>query len=457
MLVSIGSAVNVPFVFDENSNDLASCYSVGDLERIHAASPYVANVPSIYSASSEDDVIHAMTVGGRSFAHLKQITQRELEDIFNSRVEPDNPDVRGEALRLAAQYPGYLSIDQICSVYEYMKWGSDHSKGWSYVQDPRGKDYYGYANETLNVGKKSGCSGAGDCDDFAILMSALIEAVGGTTRIVLAYDESVGHAYTEVYLGQIDQENKPVETIIIWLRQKYNVKEIYTHIDSETKEVWLNLDWGEDIEGDSHPGGKLFEGSEHVIVSIRDEYDKIPLNAPERFNPYTEIKSDTGDKSQVESVVKPQEYSPPITRTSLVNVDAEDLIEQGMSLHENGKLEDAIECYDMAIDIDPLSYPAWELKGLALKGLNDYEGAIDCFDQAINIDPSLDFAWRDEGEVFYAIGCYQDAVYCFEKAVEWNNCGSYWGMMGDALMALGRHADASHAFSQEQALGANCS
>jgi len=68
---------------------------------------------------------------------------------------------------------------------------------------------------------RAGCVGGGDCDDFAILMSALIESVGGTTRIILARNSSTGgHAYTEVYLGNLSEQNNQVEDIIAWLKQE---------------------------------------------------------------------------------------------------------------------------------------------------------------------------------------------------------------------------------------------
>ena len=70
------------------------------------------------------------------------------------------------------------------------------------MRDPRGIDYFAYANETLKVGEKANCVDVGDCDDFAILMSALIESIGGTTRVILAHNNSTGgHAFAEVYLG----------------------------------------------------------------------------------------------------------------------------------------------------------------------------------------------------------------------------------------------------------------
>jgi hypothetical protein len=129
-----------------------------------------------------------------------------FENTFYIRVEPANSRVHEEALVLVSKFPGDLTIDQISSIYNYLKNGEGSIKCWSYARDPSGIDYHMFANESLKVGERAGCAGTGDCDDFSILMSALVESIGGTTRIILARNNStVGHAYTEVYLGRLMQ------------------------------------------------------------------------------------------------------------------------------------------------------------------------------------------------------------------------------------------------------------
>lgn len=454
LIAGSGMAANIPYVFVEDpfGSDLASCSSE-DLENIHASSPALAEIPSISSLSDEDVVEFSDTGGGETLGSKRKISVGELKEIFNSRVEPDNSEVHREGLRLASRYPGYLSISQICSVYEYLKKGDGTRNSWSYVQDPRGRDYYSYANETLAVGRDTGCSGVGDCDDFAILMSALIESIGGTTRIVLAYDKGVGHAYTEVYLGRLSAEERSVETIIVWLKQRYNADEIFTHIDSDNKDVWLNLDWGTDFSGDAHPGSGLFRGDQHIIVSIRDDFHKIPLNPPAGFR-LVRPESDATLAHPKDAMVSEEMSRPAKEPPSGAGVD--DWINQGIALNNEGMYEDAVRCYEEAIELDPSNYPAWELKGLALRSIGRYQGALECFDRAIGIDPAQDYAWRDKGELLYTIGLYQEAVICFDRAIQIQPCASYWNMKGEALMALGRHAEASDAFVRGQMLGEYC-
>ena len=98
---------------------------------------------------------------------------------------------------------------------------------------------------------------AGDCGDFAILMSALVESIGGTTRIILASNNTTGgHAYAEVYLGQLNDPNSQVDAVINWLRQDFETDKIFVNINTSTKEVWLNLDWWPDQAGNPHPGSQ---------------------------------------------------------------------------------------------------------------------------------------------------------------------------------------------------------
>ncbi|NMC10469.1 MAG: hypothetical protein GYA39_05775 [Methanothrix sp.] len=52
-------------------------------------------------------------------------------------------------------------------------------------------------------------------------------------------------------------------------------------MDTETKEVWLNLDWGADEKGYAHPGGPFFQGDRYINLNVRDRYGKTPLNLPE--------------------------------------------------------------------------------------------------------------------------------------------------------------------------------
>jgi S-layer protein (TIGR01567 family) len=280
IVLLIGSAVaaDVPFVFDGNAFGVAG-YSQDQIEQASASSSDLNDVPFVSSLSDNETLEFPITGGGSAPGSVTEKKVGELKATLDARVEPGESRVREEATVLALKYPGDLTIDQIASIYSYLKNGDGTKKGWGYVRDPRGIDDFGFANKTLKIGDRANCVGGGDCDDFAILMSALIESIGGTTRIILARNNTEGgHAYAEVYLGNLKEPNDQVEGIINWLKQKFNTDKIYTHIDTETKDVWLNLDWGADEMGNMHPGGPFFSGDKHIVINIRDKYAKTPLN-----------------------------------------------------------------------------------------------------------------------------------------------------------------------------------
>jgi hypothetical protein len=278
ILSGLALAEDIPYIFDETFSD-ATVYTSAQLESMRAGSPYLASVPSV-SAPRDDEILEfPVTGGGNAPGSKTEKKVIDLKKIFDSRVEPENPLVRDEAVGLVARYPGDYTIDQISSIYTYLK------EDWHYIRDPRGVDYYMYANETLRVGARANCIGAGDCDDFAILMSALVESVGGTTRIILARNNSTGgHAFAEVYLGRLDAKNSHVIEVINWLKRQFQTDKIYSHVDTDTKDVWLNLDWGADEKGNAHPGGPFYLGDKYMVLCIRDQYGNTPPNVQENAN-----------------------------------------------------------------------------------------------------------------------------------------------------------------------------
>ncbi|CAD8174781.1 unnamed protein product [Paramecium pentaurelia] len=93
--------------------------------------------------------------------------------------------------------------------------------------------------------------------------------------------------------------------------------------------------------------------------------------------------------------------------------EAERLLNEGVALNNLNKYQDAIECYDKAISINPKYDKAWSNKGDALNNLNKYQDAIECLDKAISINPKFDSAWNNKGSALNNLNKYQDAIECF--------------------------------------------
>jgi hypothetical protein len=312
VILLFGSCVasDVPFVFDETASGVAG-YTSDKIEKISTSSSDLAGVPQADTPSNDEILEFPTTGGGGSPGDKTETKVDELNRTINSKVEPDNDVVYSMAHQLAALHNGDFTIDQVDEIYSYLKYGNDSIRAWSYSRDTRGVDKFNSASESLNYGNHAKCVGSGDCDDFAILIASLVESIGGTTRVIFARNSiSGGHAYTEVYLGRLDDPNGNVEEIISWLKQNYDTDKIFTHIDTDTRDVWLNLDWGPDEKGNAHPGGPFFKGDKHYIISVRDRFAKATMKPPEKSNKPPKLLSLKSDK------ISPQEIGTDITWTA---------------------------------------------------------------------------------------------------------------------------------------------
>jgi hypothetical protein len=202
-------------------------------------------------------------------------------------------------MTIAADYPGEYNINQVCAIYDELANG-----GWYYYSDPSSGDSYQDANLSLQRGKIGNTIGRGNCNDFAILMAALIESLGGSTRITFAYDiqNANGHAYAEVYLG--NDRSSQIEDMYTWLKNEYNIREL-SGINKTGNEVWLNLDWGF-----GHPGGSYFgEGSQRVFRAILwQSAQKVPpqiipiIDNMENASNWEVIKDNNGSTINISSI-----------------------------------------------------------------------------------------------------------------------------------------------------------
>lgn len=190
---------------------------------------------------------------------------------YDDYVQYDDPLVRQKAMAIASKFPGSYSVEQVNAIYDEMK------KNFRYVNDPVNGDVIP-ASEILRNGEVAGCLGVGDCEDYAILMCSLIEAIGGRCRIV----HTENHAYPEV---QIDSGRRCWWQIAEEDNLKFGERGciISFHLNWITKEYWLPLDFGD------HPGSlPKCSGIEDSISYIGPE-SKVPIhgildmNIPERY------------------------------------------------------------------------------------------------------------------------------------------------------------------------------
>lgn len=178
----------------------------------------------------------------------------------------NNPTVHNFALQqVQHSSSGYYNIAQICDV-----WQSIYNQ-WTYVSDPPNFDYWTLASDSINNGLK------GNCADYAVLNAAVIESIGGSSRVVTACAPggSPCHASAEVYLGNSQSELQAASNYIC---SRYNCGSIHSHTVTDAQgniEYWLNLDWQAQF-----PGGPFFQddGTYHVFYPDGGYSDAICSN-----------------------------------------------------------------------------------------------------------------------------------------------------------------------------------
>ena len=154
----------------------------------------------------------------------------QLFTLVNEKIDPYDVQVRTMAAASAKKYPGQYNMYQLCYLFD------DTKENIQYISDPRGKDLWSTPGETITVG-------AGDCDDYAILLASLIEAIGGTSRVYLTDT----HAFAAAYIGN------DTETIADAIGEYYGPVPI--HYTTDEYGCWLMMDPTSSIYAGGLPGG----------------------------------------------------------------------------------------------------------------------------------------------------------------------------------------------------------
>ncbi|MBT6834477.1 MAG: DUF4339 domain-containing protein [Bacteroidetes bacterium] len=186
--------------------------------------------------------------------------KEQLQKLIEA-IDYDNPITNDYAVKLASYFPGDYNIGQVCNIYDYIV------KRWKYVNDSDKKENIRSASRSINNNL------AGDCDDFAILIAAMIESIGGDARVSFAYNDEGGHAFTEVLATNSKEDMQLIVDEINYLYGTSSFR-IYYYNDKKGR-CWLNLDWFGEPQ---HPGGQYYK------------YDKRTIYYPSGNPPYFEFE-----------------------------------------------------------------------------------------------------------------------------------------------------------------------
>ncbi len=67
--------------------------------------------------------------------------------------------------------------------------------------------------------------------------------------------------------------------------------------------------------------------------------------------------------------------------------EIQDLVVRGQSFLEDGKFTDALGFFEQALLLNQDDPDLWNHKGIALRSMGRYEEAMECFNRSLKIDP----------------------------------------------------------------------
>ncbi len=67
--------------------------------------------------------------------------------------------------------------------------------------------------------------------------------------------------------------------------------------------------------------------------------------------------------------------------------EIQDLVSKGQSLLEDGKFDDAFGFFEQALLLNQDDPDLWNHKGIVLRSMGRYEEAMECFNKSLKIDP----------------------------------------------------------------------
>jgi serine/threonine protein kinase/cytochrome c-type biogenesis protein CcmH/NrfG len=90
----------------------------------------------------------------------------------------------------------------------------------------------------------------------------------------------------------------------------------------------------------------------------------------------------------------------------------------GVFLHELGRLQEALACFDEILESHPDCIQAWNNKGMALRAMKRVEDALACYGRAILLDPAQWQPWLGKANCLADLGRMEAAASCYERALE---------------------------------------
>ena len=128
----------------------------------------------------------------------------------------------------------------------------------------------------------------------------------------------------------------------------------------------------------------------------------------------------------------------------------------GVIEQELDNVDVSINCFNKAIEIDPLYFHVYNNKGILLCAVGKYQEAIINFDKALELQPDLLEAVLNKADAYKELKNFDEALKCIDRALKIKNLGhEIWGKKGDILHNMKRYKEAIQAYDQAIKLNKN--
>jgi len=117
---------------------------------------------------------------------------------------------------------------------------------------------------------------------------------------------------------------------------------------------------------------------------------------------------------------------------------------KGAALLLLGEYDEAIQCLDTAVRLNPGNALAWLNRGNALARKGQLKESLWSFNKVIEIDPRYEVAWNNKGNTLARLGNYAEALKCYERALAIDrDYRGAWVNKGFVLAKLGYYEEAA--------------
>jgi predicted O-linked N-acetylglucosamine transferase (SPINDLY family) len=122
---------------------------------------------------------------------------------------------------------------------------------------------------------------------------------------------------------------------------------------------------------------------------------------------------------------------------------AAQLVNQAISLHQQGRIAEAEALYKSALEVDPRDFDALHMLGIVHAQRNQFAEAEALLRKALAVDKSVIPCWHNHGTLLAKLRRFDESVASYQSALKLNpNYPPIYSDLGNSLFALGRFQEA---------------